>query len=199
MIFSANRLRNTTVLETQMNQEDQKYATFHYTRQGTQNIANRFKKFNVKVAFKTNSTLCNMLNSNIENCNKFNRSGIYKINCNDCDNYYIGQTVNFTRRFKEHMSACRNKKPDRSNVAKHLLDCNHTLDNIDNNLNILQVCNKGNIMNAWEELYIYREKCKNRDKLINEHVNFDSSNVYRWANGIKGAGPATPSSVSCTA
>jgi hypothetical protein len=34
-------------------------------------------------------------------------------------------------------------------------------------------------MNAWEELFIFKEKCKDRDKLINDQVHFDSSNTFR--------------------
>jgi hypothetical protein len=55
----------------------------------------------------------------------------------------------------------------------------HTLSNIENNLNVLKIWKKGNIMNAWEELFIFKEKCKDRDKLINEQVHFDSSNTFR--------------------
>jgi hypothetical protein len=34
-------------------------------------------------------------------------------------------------------------------------------------------------MNAWEELYIYKKNCKDKEKLINEQINFDSARTYR--------------------
>jgi hypothetical protein len=40
--------------------------------------------------------------------NKYTKSGIYKINCSDCNRYYIGQTGrNFQTRFKEHIQALK--------------------------------------------------------------------------------------------
>ena len=83
------------------------------------------------------------------------------------------------KRYKNHISAWKNEKPERSNVAKHLLEDGHNIGNIEENLKIMRSCKKGNIMNAWEELYIFKEKCKDRDKLINEQVNFDSGGTFR--------------------
>jgi hypothetical protein len=34
-------------------------------------------------------------------------------------------------------------------------------------------------MNSWEQLFIFKEKCKDRDKLTNEQVHFYSSNTFR--------------------
>jgi hypothetical protein len=131
------------------------------------------------VAFKTQNTMSRILHSKIEDCNRFDKSGVNKISCNDCDNFYDGQTVNFVKRYKNHVYAWKNNKPESSNIAKHLLENGHTLSNIENNLNVLKICKKDNIMNAWEELFIFKEKCKDRDKLINEEVHFDSSNTFR--------------------
>lgn len=193
-IFNQSRLRENTLLTAQHESDECRYVTFHYTGKESQKTANKFKKFNVKVAFKTNNNLSSILCPKIENHYMYNKSGVYKISCDDCDNYYIGQTVNFNKRFKNHMSAWKNNKPERSNVAKHLLDNKHKLKCIENNLSILQLCNKGNTMNAWEELFIYREKCKDRNKLINEHVNFDSSNLYRRVGHyIRGGASHAPS------
>ena len=155
-----------------------KYVTFHYNGPNTQKAANKFKKYNVSLAFKTCNTLGSILHPKIENENKYNRSGVYQINCNDCDMSYIGQTVNFNKRFKNHVSAWKNKKPERSNVAKHLLNNNHKLQSIDENVDVLKFCTKGKLMTAWEDLFIYRCKIENRVKLINEQVNFDSDITY---------------------
>jgi hypothetical protein len=34
-------------------------------------------------------------------------------------------------------------------------------------------------MNAWKELYIFKEICKDKEKLINEQINFDFARTYR--------------------
>lgn len=176
-IKNQENLRRTTTLNG--SKENNKYVAFNYNGIKTQRIANRFKKYGMSVAFRTQNTIGKILHPKIEEQNKFDTGGIYKINCNSCDKFYIGQTVNFIKRFKNHISAWKNKKPERSNVAKHLIEEGHDIGNIEDNLEIIKCCKKGNIMNAWEELYIFKEKHKNRDKLINEQVNFDSGGTFR--------------------
>jgi hypothetical protein len=34
-------------------------------------------------------------------------------------------------------------------------------------------------MNSWEEFFIFKKNCKDRDTLINEQVHFESSNVFK--------------------
>ena len=101
------------------------------------------------------------------------------MSCNKCDKYYIGQTMNFKTCFKNHISAWRNKKPERSNVAKHLLTHNHTLTDLDSNIKILKLCDKGRSLDAWEELIIFQNKKLNSKILINEQTHFDSNIVFR--------------------
>jgi predicted GIY-YIG superfamily endonuclease len=179
------KLRNTEKLKsiTTLNQENEKpnrkYVTFNYTGKQSQKIANKFKKYNVSVAYKTSNNLSKFLHHSTEDESKFEKSGIYKIQCNDCNSYYIGQTQNFRKRFKEHISAWKNNKPDRSNVAKHLIQNNHTVHEIEKCLTIMKICPKGRNMSAWEELFIHKEKSKNQDFLINEQLNFESEIIYK--------------------
>src|SRR5436190_22508976 len=82
-------------------------------------------------------------------------SAIYKINCNDCNYFYIGKTVrNFNIRFKEHLNSWRLNKPDSSNVAKHMLNNNHkcTIDNFE----IIHKENKGLKLDILEAMEIQR-------------------------------------------
>jgi hypothetical protein len=71
--------------------------------------------------------------------------------------FYVGQTVNFVKRYKNHVSAWKNNKLERSNVAKYLLENGHTLSNIEENLNVLKIRKKGNIMNAWKNCLYLRK------------------------------------------
>lgn len=43
-------------------------------------------------------------------------------------------------------------------------------------------------MNAWEKLFIYIENLKQRDKLSNEQLNFDSEIVYNFVFSVTGRG-----------
>ncbi|OLY42608.1 hypothetical protein PEB0149_000040 [Bartonella apis] len=89
-----NTLHSRTTLE-EIKEENTRYITFSYTGTTTQRTANRFKKYGVSIAYRTQNTMSKILHPKIEDCNKFDTSGIYKINCDDCDSFYIGQTVNF--------------------------------------------------------------------------------------------------------
>ena len=76
-----------------------------------------------------------LVNNKILTKNNFKKSGIYQINCNDCDCIYIGQTArNFNIRFDEHMRCFKNNRIN-SNVAQHFLDNEHTCNK--DNLSIL--------------------------------------------------------------
>lgn len=67
------------------------------------------------------------------------KSGIHKLVCDDCDAVYLGQTRrNFETRYKEHIATYRNGHPEKSNLAKLLLETKKTL----NNNNTLNVCVK---------------------------------------------------------
>jgi hypothetical protein len=149
-------------------------------------IFENFQNYRVSVAFKTQNTMSleeiscllrpvsRILHSKMEDCDRFDKSGVYKIHCDGCDNFYFWQTVNFVKQYKNHASTSKNNKLERLNVTWHLLENGLTLNNIEGNLNVLQIFNKDNIMNAWEELYIFNKERKDRDKLINKQVNFYS-------------------------
>ena len=91
------------------------------------------------------------------------RTGIYKLICDDCDCYYVGQTGRpFIKRFKEHTphkSISKNigsLDNIKSNYARHLIDNNHSYKCFDTNFIPLHFCDKGLRMNALEEFEIYR-------------------------------------------
>ena len=77
-------------------------------------IARNLKTHNIQTAFYNKSNLKTFLvNNKIKNMDKMLNSGIYKINCNDCNYFYIGKTVkNFNIRFKEHLNIWGLNKPD---------------------------------------------------------------------------------------
>lgn len=68
--------------------------------------------------------------------------------------------------FLYYHSACCTKSLnyDTATIANH----NYSSNSIDDNFDLLKMCSKGKIINTWDELFIYREKCKHIDKLMNE-------------------------------
>lgn len=73
---------------------------------------------------------------------KKSKSGFYKLQRSDCNNVYTGQTgLSFVSRSKEHLSACKNKHPDKSRFAKHLLETVYNLVS-KHSLEVIYTCNK---------------------------------------------------------
>jgi len=70
---------------------------------------------------------------------------------------YIGQTDRpFKTRFQDHLRDFKynNRK---SKFAQHLLDRQHSIDEMENIMDIIHITNKGRMMDAIEKYYIYRE------------------------------------------
>ena len=109
----------------------------------TTTIARHLKDHNIHAAYYSKDTVKSLLvNNKIKRSDKMQNSGVYKIDCNDCNHSYIGKTTrSFDIRFKEHLRHWKFNKPESSNVAKHLIENQHRC-SIEN-FNIIHTENKG--------------------------------------------------------
>jgi hypothetical protein len=106
------------------NQEGKKWTTFTYTGNYICKITNIFKDTNLKIAFKTTTTLNNLL-TNRQKTYTYEQCGIYKLTCQSCHKVYIGQTGRSLKtRYKEHLRSIKNNKDD-SAFAQHILNKGH--------------------------------------------------------------------------
>ena len=113
-----------------------KYIAIEYTNILPQIIKNEFKKHNINISFKTNNNIQTILKPKTKKDTK-TCSGVYKINCDDCEQYYIGQTGRtFYERFTEH----KPKHNTKSTYALHLIDKNHNYTSFETNLQPLHFC-----------------------------------------------------------
>ena len=84
-----NIYKNRSINKT--HNSDTKYIPTEFTNLLPNTIKNVLKKNGFAVSFKTSNCILNALrpvtNRLVENC-----SGIYKIECEDCNNFYVGQT-----------------------------------------------------------------------------------------------------------
>ena len=113
------QLKNTTTLQT--NKDKSKFHKFTYHPFFMHKFQKIFKKFKINLALEK---LINY-KSNDKEVNS-NKSGIYKIKCKDCEEYYIGQTsCNLETRYKEHMRHVRNKELNKSAVTAYLWSQKH--------------------------------------------------------------------------
>ena len=88
------------------------------------------------------------------------KSGVYKLNCNDCDSEYIGQTGrNFKKHWDEHSRAWHNNKPENSNFANqilHVMNKSKKLNQLEN-LEIMKSKKNSNVINLNDDLLLDNE------------------------------------------
>ena len=126
------------------------FASVEYGENLHQTIKKEFKKHNITLACKTNNNLGKVLSVHKRKTEKFNNAGVYKLNCSDCDMFYVGKTNRkFKTRFSEHLP---NKKQitQRSKLAEHLVNNKHNISNISTNMNILHKCRNSRLTSTLE-------------------------------------------------
>lgn len=161
---------NTEITLARENKNPRKlaYVTIPYIGNISNELNKLFRNTNIKLAFRTNNTLKLKLESEKTKTSTYSNAGVYKISCEECDKFYIGQTGrNFAIRFKEHT---RNCESNQSTFFAHLRNEKHKTENIDNAMRILHRVSKGPIMNILEEIEIYTHTNTFPDKILNEQT-----------------------------
>ena len=132
-------------------------AKFTYIGRETRFITKAFKNTKVRIAFTTDNTTKNLLTTRAtQHRNKYDKSGVYQLECPSCNKKYIGQTGRpFKTRYQEHYRDYKHGSM-KSKFAQHLLENQHHIDSIDNIVDILHINNKEK-MDTIEKFYIYRE------------------------------------------
>ena len=171
-------LSKCTSLKTKDN-NTYKWITLTYTGSETHQIANIIKKHNknIKIAYKTDNNLKKIIPNQISKINKYDKRGVYKINCKNCEKFYIGMTNrNFNIRYKEHIQDFLNNR-GRSNYANHLLNQGHEHDVIENSMEILHVENNFNKNKILEEIEILKASRETND-IVNDVIPSDTNALY---------------------
>ena len=121
-------------------------------------IAKSIKKLEYNIAYTTNNTLKRHLTSKTIHNTKHEKhasTGVYKLNCNDCPKYYIGQTGRyFKTRYTEHIVKALTQPFIKSNFAEHIFNTHHTYTNIEKNQEILHILLKGPKLNTTKQYEI---------------------------------------------
>ena len=107
----------------------------------------------MQIAFQTSNTIFHQLRHRPPH-NQQKASGIYRLQCNTCSKSYIGQTGrSVATHYREHIRYIKTNNPS-SGYATHILNNRHDYDKPELTVQLLQICEKGNIMNCWESLHI---------------------------------------------
>jgi len=136
--------------------ERTKWAKFTYTGRETKFITKIFKNSNIRIALSANNTIEKLLTTKQEHVkSKYDKSGAYELKRPTCNMTYIGQTgCSFKTRFQEHLRDFKYNK-QKSKFAQHLLDKQHSMDKMENTMDIIHITSKGKKMDTIEKYYIY--------------------------------------------
>ena len=161
-----------------------KRAMFTYVGWQTKFITKLYKTSDLKTPFKADNTIGKLLaHYKNTNFNKYNKSGVYQLTCQDCSKKYIGQTSRlFHVKFQEHFRDFKYKN-GKSNFAQHLTDKGHSISPMEDVMEILHVTKKGNMINTLKKFHTYNttrlNNQVNEKDLVKHNVIFDLiANIY---------------------
>ena len=143
-LFKTNR-----ALEKQRNKTI--FLTYHPTL--TKLITKSLKSININVILKPYLKISELLGSTKDKLPPERKSGIYLVQCKDCEMAYIGQTCkSLTHRFKQHLSKFINGRFSESAVALHMHEAGHHID--DTCLELLEHVSDKRRLNCTESYFI---------------------------------------------
>jgi len=133
----------------QIEEKDKKkiWTTFTHHNPKIRKITNLFKNTNIGIAFRTTTTLRQLIKPIISiQTPEHVQSRIYKLTRNTCQRSYIGQTGNILKsRFQEHTHYFKNNEPHLA-YALHILNCRHEYDSIKDTVTQLEYINTSSLL-----------------------------------------------------
>ena len=82
---------------------------------------------NINIGLKTSNKINHIIGNSIENHNKFEKRGVYKLTCNSCNKFYIGRTKrNFKTKFNEHRKDFVTST-GKFTFSEHILNAGHKM------------------------------------------------------------------------
>ncbi|XP_072375519.1 uncharacterized protein [Diabrotica undecimpunctata] len=124
---------------------------------------------NIKISFKVNNKLSRSLCNSKDSIDFSKRSGVYKLQCSDCDATYIGRTCrSLVTRAIEH-----SKLDNTSSFSHHLKYHNHTIKVPDDISLLHNIPGRDYLkLDLFEDLEIVKEK-KNSPNCVNRHTSIN--------------------------
>ena len=148
--------------------DNNNYRLLNYIPNLTNKISNNLNKIGCKTINVNKRNLGQILLNNKDKTNVKNKSGVYRVDCNDCDAVYIGQTGrNLDIRIKEHVKSINNLQHS-SGLATHCIVNNHKIN--ENSIKLLHRETKGRRLNYIEQLEILKS-VKNENN-VNDQQGF---------------------------
>lgn len=156
--------------------EERSWITVPYLGLVSDKLGQELKKNGFDVAFRTTPILKSLFSCSKDKINIWDKSGVYKLNCADCNACYVGQTGrSFKCRIREHIRDW-NKQNGNSNFAEHLITNNHKF-KAEENVEFLHVHDKSRQLNILEALEITRVVKTDPSLSLNDQIYFSQYNT----------------------
>ena len=128
-------------------------------------ISNLLKQHNILTSFSCKNNLKSIFVHNKDKLNTLDKAGVYKLNCNDCDAYYIGKSErNFKVRIDEHLDNSHNYL-----LKDHLNEFNHRFD-INTGFKPLHIESNNFKIELLEQIEINIHKKHDRANILNKKL-----------------------------
>jgi len=116
--------------EKQSNKDKMSFFTIPYVKSISERFLPIIKKFGFNASYSISNTLHRFIKKGKDRIDLTSQMEcVYKINCSNCENSYVGQTKRqLGTRLKEHKSDIKKKSGNLSVVSKHILENNHEMD-----------------------------------------------------------------------
>lgn len=165
-------IRNISTLEQNNSKNNNKRAAIIFIPHISNKISKIFKKYDIDIVSSKHNNLMSLLGNTKDKVNETEKSGIYQIQCENCEKCYIGQTRrNIGIRFKEHIRNIKNQETNKSPIAEHVLEENHNIQTIQ----LLKQVNNYQELNIREAI----EMSKNKNNLLNWDLNPLQNNLLK--------------------
>lgn len=133
---------------------EKKWCAMTFSADTFDSLCKSFRKENISLAPKTTTKLKSLLHTTKDKRNEYDKPGIYKANCAECDAVYIGQTRRSLKvRRREHLSYIHNIEAYRSGLAEHIITHKHSIG--DENFTLIETESNANRLNVLESLHIH--------------------------------------------
>lgn len=160
--LKAKAFRNITTLRPTIVPSFRR-SRINYIAGVSKKLKREFHKADVALVETSDLQLKNLLGSAKDKIPFAQRSGIYSIDCDYCDKIYIGQSRRaIGERFKEHLAHIKWGRPEKSAVAQHAFDENHTFR--EHNLKLVEVVQDRRKLDVIESITIL----KNAGRTMNQ-------------------------------
>lgn len=162
------RKNMSTFFNNKERENEKKKVSMSYAPTITTKLKPIFNEHGMMIVYKNNNKLSDLLGSTKDKKESLSKSGIYRIQCSECDAVYIGQTKrSVTTRFKEHLKAIELRHTYKSAFAAHAVENRHGGTDI-SDVKLLKQISDHRRLDAYECVYI--RKTKNT-------VNLDNGNI----------------------